>query len=85
MNSEFMKKMLKAELIRYEAIKGILPDRIKTHVDTLESEAVSVIKEFALEMIKDNMSNKACADDSSDANNDAKVKKEAKKVNVDFS
>lgn len=66
--------MIKIEIMRYEAIKEILPDRVKTHIDALEKEAGEVIKEFALEIVKDNTCSKPDPD-----------KKETKKVKVDFS
>lgn len=74
MEKEFIKKMIKAEILRYEAIKEILPDRAKKHIDAIEKDAVEVIKDFALEIIKDNTSSK-----------EQQTKKEIKKVNVDFS
>jgi hypothetical protein len=74
MNKEFMKKMLKAELLRYEAIKEILPDCMKNKVDNLEKEAFCFLKDFAIEMISEYGDKKKPSE-----------KKETKKVKVDFS
>lgn len=73
MNKEFVKKMIKAELLRYEAIKEILPDNMKKRVDNLEKEAASFLKDIALEIIKESTKEQA-----------KEPRKETKKVKVDF-
>lgn len=72
MRKEFVKKMIKAELLRYEAIKEILPDNIKSSINKIEKDAVEVIKDLAIEFLKDQGEGKE------------EVKKEVKKVKVDF-
>jgi lipoate-protein ligase A len=52
-NKEFVKKMIKAERLRYEAFKEILPHSIKERVDTLEKDAVNFLKDIAIEIIKE--------------------------------
>lgn len=74
MNKEFIKKMIKAEMLKYEAIKEVLPENTKKHISTLEREAVDFLKDIAMEMIKDD---KECGENE--------TKKETKKVKVDFS
>ena len=74
MNKEFVKKMIKAEMLRYEAIKEILPDSIKKKVNTLERDTFSFFKEMAFELIKEKVREP-----------ESEVRKETKKVNVDFS
>jgi hypothetical protein len=69
-----MKKMIKIELMRYEAIKEILPDKVKIHIEAIEKEAIETLKDFALEIIKDNASSTSEGE-----------KKETKKVKVNFS
>ncbi|MDQ2087426.1 hypothetical protein RBH29_13420 [Herbivorax sp. ANBcel31] len=73
MNKEFMKKMIKAELLKYQAIKEILPDSMKSKVENLEKEALCFMKDFALEMI----SEYSVKEEQSE-------KKQTKKVDVDF-
>lgn len=77
MNKTFIKKMIQSEILRYEAVKELLPNHIRKHVDIVEKDAVEMLKEFAVEMIKD-----CSVIDKKDQN---QAKKQTKKVNVDFS
>ncbi len=72
MNKEFIKKMIKAETLKYEAIKEILPDKVRKRVDDIEKEAFSLIKDIAIYMIQEEKDEK-------------EEKKITKKVEVDFS
>jgi DNA-directed RNA polymerase beta' subunit len=72
MNKEFIKKMIKAEALKYEAIKEILPDKVRKRVDDIEKEAFSLIKDIAIYMIQEEKDEK-------------EEKKITKKVEVDFS
>lgn len=72
MNKEFVKKIIKAEKYKYEAIKEILPTPLKKRVETFEKEALALFKEVALEIVKE---------DRKEEEN----KKAVKKVDVDFS
>ncbi|WP_238906681.1 hypothetical protein [Clostridium sp. YIM B02506] len=72
MNKEFIKKIIKAETLRYEAIKEILPDKVRKRVDDIEKEALSLIKDIAIYMIQE----------EKDEKEDKKI---TKKVEVDFS
>lgn len=74
MNKQFIKKMIMSERLRYEAIKEILPDGIKKRVDTFEKDATNFLKEIALEIANDDMRTR-----------DDDIRKETKKVKVDFS
>ncbi|MFL0252502.1 hypothetical protein ACJDT4_18990 [Clostridium neuense] len=53
MNKEFVKKMLKAEMLRYSAIKEIMPEAIKDRIDKFEKEASGVLKEVAFEAFEE--------------------------------
>jgi hypothetical protein len=72
MNKEFIKKMVKAERYRYEAIKEILPATIRKRVEQLEKDAISVLKDAALEIMKE------------EANKETN-KSSTKKVDIEFS
>lgn len=72
MNKEFIKKMIKAETLKYEALKEILPDKVRKRVDDIEKEAFSLIKDIAIYMIQEEKDEK-------------EEKKITKKIEVDFS
>lgn len=72
MNKEFIKKMIKAERLKCEAIKEILPDKVKEKADAFERDAFMLIKDIAVEIINEN--EESC-----------ESKKNIKKVDVDFS
>ena len=74
MNKEFVKKIIKAEKLKYEAIKEIMPDNLKLKVEQFEKEAFNLLKDVALEIIKENINVDSYEE-----------KKTTKKVNVDFS
>jgi len=74
MNKEFIKKMVKAEKLKYEAIKEILPNNLRQKVDSFEKDAFNLLKDVALEIIKEDVNEESHTD-----------KKTTKKVNVDFS
>mgnify|MGYP001468928696 CR=1 FL=1 len=68
MNKEFVKKMIKSEMLRCSAMKEILPEPIKNRVDNFEKETADVLKEIILETFEEKPEGKA---------------KECKKVNID--
>lgn len=72
MNKEFIKKIIKAEKYKFEAIKEILPDDLRKRVDGLEKEALDLLKDVTLEIMKEDIEEKT-------------IKKAIKKVDVDFS
>lgn len=74
MNKEFIKKMLKAERLKCEAIKEILPDKVREKADAFERDAFMLIKDIAVEIINEHEDKESC-----------KSKKNIKKVDVDFS
>ncbi len=74
MNKEFIKKIIMAEKLKYEAIKEIMPDKMRERVDSFEKDAFNLLKEVALELIREGVKEGSCED-----------KKTAKRVNVDFS
>lgn len=72
MNKEFIKKLVKAERYRYEAIKEILPETLRKKVEQLEQDAICMLKDTALEIMKE------------EANKENK-KSSTKKVDIEFS
>jgi len=85
MNKEFLKKMIKAETLRYQAIKEILPNSVKDKMDTLEKDAVKILKDIAYELISENIFEQ---DNSNQTTSDTVCKVDGKKsvkpVQVDF-
>ncbi|SHH76385.1 hypothetical protein [Clostridium grantii] len=73
MNKVFIEKMLKAEMLRYEAIKEILPAKATKQLEKFEKEAMAVVKDIVLDIVKESY------------DNNEEEKKETKKVEVDFS
>ena len=71
MNKEFVKKMIKAKKLEYEAIKEIMPENIKSRIDSFQKEAFNLIKDVAIELIKEDM-------------HDRNTNKNIKKISVDF-
>lgn len=73
MNREFVKKMLQAEVLKYEALKELLPAELKNRVECLEKETKSLVKDIAFSLLM--------ADPSAEKE---KSHKSTKKINVDF-
>ena len=71
MNKEFVKKMIIAERLRYEAVKEILPDNLRKRVDIFEKGALSFLKDIALEIIKEDLTEKK-----------EELKREVKKIEI---
>jgi hypothetical protein len=74
MNKEFVKKIIRAEKLRYEAIKEVLPNNLRKKVETFEKDTMTIIKDIALEMMSDDL------EKENTENN-----KKTKRVEVDFS
>lgn len=70
MNKQFVKKMIMAEMLKYEAIKEVLPESIKEKVEKLERKSVEFIKDIAIDIAKESPK---------------RSESKAKKVEVDFS
>lgn len=85
MNKEFAKKLIKAEILRYQAIKEILPEGMKHGVETLERDAGNLLKDIAMEFISENFSQQENVS-RPDQDNTGKPgdKKAVKRVAVDF-
>lgn len=73
MNKEFLKKIIKAEILRYEAFKEILPDSARKRVEAFERNTGSLISELGIEILKGNVQTEGSED-----------KKASRQVNVDF-
>jgi len=78
MNKEFLKKIIKAERLKYEAIKEIMPVSMRKKVDDFEKEALNLIKDIAIETIQE--MSKEQSEKTESCN-----EKTTKKVPVDFS
>lgn len=74
MNKEFIKKIIKAEKLKYEAIKEILPDNLRKRMDSFEKDTLDILRDIALEIMEEEMKDKKQSS-----------KKAAKKIKVDFS
>lgn len=74
MYKEFFKKMIRAERLKYEAVKEIMPDSLRKRVDAFEKETFNLLKDIALEMIEEDAELKK-----------PESKKGSKKIDVDFS
>ncbi len=73
MNKEFVKKIIMAEKLKYEAIKEILPDNLRERVEAFEKETFNLVKDIALEMIKERREQSSSSEIVA-----------VKKVNIDF-
>lgn len=77
MNQEFIKKMIKAKRLEYEAIKEIMPDKIKNKIEDIEKDAFNLLKDIAIEIVKEEV-------EVERENNSSMNNKGSKKINVDF-
>lgn len=50
MNKKFLRKLIQAEIMKYEAIKELLPECTREKVEEAEKEILDEIKEMALEI-----------------------------------
>lgn len=73
MYREFMKKMIKAKKLEYEAIKEILPDSVKGKVEEAEKNAIDLFKDIAVDIMTEEVKN-----------GKQEGEREVKKVRVDF-
>ena len=73
MNKKFIKNMIKSEILKYDALKAILPEDIKNKLEGFEKEVISVMKDIAIEIVTDNSNKDEVAES-----------KEVRKVSVDF-
>ena len=81
MNKEFAKKMIKAKRIEYEAIKEVMPERLRDRIDTFEKESFSFIKDLAIEILSEDAHEKSKCNSDDNCNKDSK---NVKKISVDF-
>ena len=85
MNKEFVKKMIKAKKLEYEAIKEIMPEAIKNRIDSFQKDAFNLIKDVAIEIIKEDMQNRNTNKSKCDIDNETNTNnKNIKKISVDF-
>lgn len=74
MNKVFISKMLRAERLKYEAFKEIMPDSIRKKADNFENEAIDFVKDLVIEISKEDAEDVKASD-----------QKKTKKINVNFS
>ena len=85
MNKEFAKKMIKAKRLEYEAIKEIMPESIKNSIDSFQKDAFNLIKDVAIEIIKEDIQNRDTTKNKCDMDNKTNMNnKNIKKISVDF-
>ncbi|AKL94740.1 hypothetical protein CACET_c12750 [Clostridium aceticum] len=58
MNKKFLKKMIKAEKYKYEALKEILPNDLRKNLEEFEKDALNLLKDVVFEMMKDDVEKK---------------------------
>lgn len=46
MNREFVIKMMQAKKLEFEALKEILPESVGNHINNLENEVFSMVKDY---------------------------------------
>lgn len=71
-NKEFIKKIIKAEKYKYEAIKEVMPNNIRKKVEELEKDTLDLLKDAVIEIMKEDLE-------------EEKSKKVTKKIDVNFS
>lgn len=91
MNDAFIKKIIQAKKLEYEAIKEILPEKMKDRIDTFEKETFRLIKDIAIELIKDGIDERKDTRDQSDPSYKGEsickhkaTYKRTKKISIDF-
>lgn len=85
MNKKFVKKMIKAKRLEYEAIKEIMPETIKNRIDSFQKDAFNLIKDVAIELIKEDMHDRNTTKSKCDIDNKTNTNnKNVKKIKVNF-
>ncbi|EPY2272460.1 hypothetical protein ACXAUS_001284 [Clostridium sporogenes] len=73
MNKNFIKKMIKAKKLEYEAVQELMPNGLKSKINNMEKEVFNLLKDLSLELLKDEQLEKR------ESNT-----KQVKKIGVDF-
>ncbi|AUM94200.1 TPA: hypothetical protein LA742_000819 [Clostridium botulinum] len=73
MNKNFIKKIIKAKKLEYEAVRELMPKSLKSKISNMEKEVLKSLKDLSLELLKDEELEKR------ESNN-----KQVKKIGVDF-
>ncbi|AVP62841.1 MULTISPECIES: hypothetical protein [Clostridium] len=73
MNKNFIKKMIKAKKLEYEAVQELMPNGLKSKINNMEKEVFNLLKDLSLELLKDEQLEKM------ETNT-----KQVKKIGVDF-
>lgn len=53
MNRQFVKKMVQAKRLEYQALKEVMPEKMAKRVTKLEGELMELGKEFLMTMLSD--------------------------------
>lgn len=73
MNKNFIKKIIKAKKLEYEAVQKLMPKSLKSKISNMEKEVLKLLRDLSLELLKDEELEKR------ESNN-----KQVKKIGVDF-
>ncbi|EJO5346345.1 hypothetical protein NRP93_000389 [Clostridium botulinum] len=73
MNKNFIKKMIKAKKLEYEAVQELMPNGLKSKINDMEKEVFNLLKDLSLELLKDEQLEKK----ESNSN-------QVKKIGIDF-
>lgn len=58
MRREFIIKLMQAKKLEYEALKELMPEKIENHINDLEREIISTVKEYIFSEFMDDENNK---------------------------
>lgn len=84
MNKEFFIKMIKAEVLRYEAFKEIMPDNLRERIESVEKNTSKLLKDIAIEMVSESFFQQENRECDSVEKVEKHENKQVKKVKVDF-
>lgn len=73
MNKGFITKMIQSKILAYEAIKEIMPDKLRDKIQDIEKESLAILKEAAFSLTINNQEE-----------NKKPLEKSPKKIKVDF-
>ncbi len=75
MNREFVKKMIQAKKLEYEALKEIMPEKLENRISGLEHDMMDIMKECVISGFTGYENNKNKSDEPTE--------KKIKKVNIE--
>lgn len=75
MNRQFVKKMLQAKQLEYQALKEIMPEKMAKRVTKVEGELMELGKEFFMTML--------CDEPNDNQKSDSDAKPKTRKVTIE--